>query len=124
MDCIASNYMNTTLKGCVTLFNILTISTVGIGIGVKMLKTYFFDLKKSQKIIFFLSGLKFYSVWGSCQPKFTPFLCPQQPNFTPLLGPRQPNFTSFGCPQQLLIKPILPARPVPTRAVAGDPKME
>ena len=43
---------------------------------------------------------------------------------TPFQGPQQPNFTPFGGPLQLLIKPILPARPGPTRAVVGYPQME
>ena len=37
---------------------------------------------------------------------------------------QQPNLSPFGGPQQLLIKPFLPARPGPTRAVVGDPQME
>ena len=52
---LVSSQLTTPLKGGgVTIFNILTISSVGIGIGGNMFKINFFDFKNSQKIKFIL----------------------------------------------------------------------
>ena len=80
---------NTVLKGVVTIFNILSISPVGIGISGKMFVKSFVTSKKFPKY------LNFFKDWN-----FTPFGCPWQPNFTSFWRPRQPNFTPFWCPWQ------------------------
>ena len=54
----------------------------------------------TENLIKHFSGLKFYSIWMSPNPNFTPFWRPWQPNFTLFWRPQQPNFTPYWCPRQ------------------------
>ena len=85
------------LKGGVKVFNLWTISPVGIGIGKKMLKKKL-TLKLSKNFIQFFQGLKFYCIWVSPTTKFYLILASPSTKFYSIRCPRQPNFNPFGVP--------------------------